>query len=91
MSCGSSTTPSAPGIRGALGPSRSRKRDGCLSKFFQADEREPTVDMQSIQGAFDHRSQVRRGDVERHIKEKSQLVATSEDPEQAFRRGSGGW
>ena len=49
------------------------------------------MDMQSIQGAFDHRSQVRRGDVERHIKEKSQLVATSEDSEQAFRRGSGGW
>ena len=58
---------------------KSRGKEGCFSRFFQADEREPTVDLQSIQGAFDHSSQVLRGDVERRIKEKSQLSATSED------------
>ena len=39
---------------------KSRGKEGCFSRFSQADEREPMVDLQSVQGAFDHSSQVLR-------------------------------
>lgn len=50
-----------------------------LSRFSQADRRDPTVDMESIEGDFNRGAQAQRGFVEQQVKEKPQLCATSEE------------
>lgn len=57
----------------------SSRRQGLLTRFFQADSREPTVDMESIQSDFGHGAQAPRSKVEMEIKQKSELRATSEE------------
>lgn len=57
----------------------SSRRKGLLTRFFQADSREPTMDMESIEGDFGHGAQAHRTKVEMEIKQKSELRATSEE------------